>query len=97
MVARVGDVVRIAPYDYGEQEQPGPEEGDIIGTYSERTETFGTAYLILESRLMTRSIHPGRYDLRCRVLGPAGRETVPSGARAFTIVWSSRARRRSRR
>lgn len=94
MPAPVGATVTIAPYDFGRDD--GPQPGDIIVSYSERMETWGTAYRIVSTRLMARSSHPGRYSLRCEVMGKfedVEHETVP-GARFFTIVWNRRDRRK---
>lgn len=97
MPAQVGATVSISPYDYGKED--GPEPGDVLVTYSERTQAYGTVYRVVSSRLM-RSAKPGRYSLRCEVLGRYDdvwtAEAIGPTARPFGIVWSSRKRRRPR-
>jgi hypothetical protein len=96
MAAPVGSCVTIAPYDLSGTDS-GPADGDYVVTYSERTERFGTAYLVTDARQVRSTVHPNRWSLRCQVLGPydPGMVTSP-GARFFPIVWYPRKRRRER-
>ncbi len=90
--APVGAVVTLAPYDWGisrHRNEPPPSEGDYLLT--EGKTGYGTAYLIREARLMTRSAVPGRYALRCVKLG--GPSVIPEGARVLIIRWYPRNRR----
>ena len=92
MAAPVGAIVKLAPFDW-RPDWPGerpPAAGDVVVTYSERTERYGRAYLIQQARLMTRSAVPGRYALRCLVLGGVG--AIPAGVRLLVIVWRPRKR-----
>ena len=58
MPAPVGATVTISPFDMRSGE-PVPEEGVYL------LSAGGTAYLIVASRLMTRSARPNNYALRC--------------------------------
>ena len=73
---------------------PDPDEGDWLVSYSERTETWNTAYFILSARQVRSAVHPRRFALRCLKLGPAGKAEIREGDRVFPIVWYRRDRRR---
>jgi hypothetical protein len=94
--SRVGRVVSIQPYDCGERD--GPEHGDIVVSYSEKTEAYGTVYRVVSSRLM-RSTTQGRYSLRCEVLGKYEQvqDGVAPGAQVFLLLWYPRKRKRPQR
>jgi hypothetical protein len=96
MAAPVGSCVTIAPYDLTDG-GPGPQDGDYLVSYSELTDRFGTAYLVVGTRQVRSDVHPNRYALRCQVLGPYDPQMPTSpGARFFPIVWYRRNRRRPR-
>ncbi|MGE3267102.1 MAG: hypothetical protein AB7P40_00030 [Chloroflexota bacterium] len=94
MSAPPGAVVKLAPYDWGvsrHRQEPPPSDGDILVT--EGAKGYGTAYVILDARLMARSAVPGRYALTCRVLGPAASVDL-TGERVLVIRWYPRNRSR---
>lgn len=62
MPAQDGATVKISPFRTHAGE-PVPEVGVFL------LSAGGTAYEIVQSRLMTRSARPHTYDLRCRKLG----------------------------
>lgn len=95
MSAQPGGTVTLT-YDY-HAEQFGtapPGEDDYLVSWSERTETWGSAYLIRAVRQVRSEVHPHRYSLRCLKLGTVGE--VPDDAAVYPIVWYPRNRRRPR-
>src|SRR5690242_14817320 len=93
MAAPVGAVVTIAPYDLVHSpELPDPAEGDWLVTWSERTEAWGTAYLIVSARQIRSAASPRRFSLRCRKLGPAAETLVGPEDRVFPVIWLRRDR-----
>lgn len=93
MRAPPGAVVKLAPYDWDisrHRDEPPPADGDILVT--EGATGYGTAYLIIEARLMARSTVPGRYALTCRVLGPVATVApdLDPDTRVLVIRWYPR-------
>lgn len=84
----MGAVVGISPYDWGASDEPPPTAGDYI------LSDGGTAYLVLEARLMARSAVPGRYALRCLKIG--GVEAIPPGSMVMGLHWYRRDKGRTR-
>jgi hypothetical protein len=87
MPAPIGAVVGISPFDMRSGET-APEEGAYL------LSAGGTAYLIVASRLMTRSARPHNYSLRCLKVG--GADQIPDGAPVIAFAFSRRDRRRPR-
>jgi hypothetical protein len=75
---------------------PDPDEGDWLVSYSERTETWGTAYLIIGARRVRSEINPRRFSLRCTKIGAAAGAGIGEADRVYPIVWYQRDRRRPR-
>jgi hypothetical protein len=73
---------------------PDPDDGDWLVSYSERTETWGTAYIIKSARRVTSEINPRRFSLRCLKLGPDGKCEIKAGDRVYPIGWYRRFGRR---
>jgi hypothetical protein len=73
---------------------PDPGDGDWLVSYSERTEQWGTAYLITASRKVRSEINPRRFRLRCLKVGPMAEAGIGEGDRVFPIVWYRRDRRK---
>jgi hypothetical protein len=97
MPAPVGATVTISPCDLiHAPDWPDPEPGDWLVTWSERTERFGTAYRIVGARRVRSTVSPRRFALRCEVVGAVGAVTIPDDEQVYSIVWSSRDRRRAR-
>jgi len=94
MAAPVGAVVTLTYDLVHNPEWPDPDDGDWLVSYSERTEQWTTAYLIVGARQVKSDINPRRFSLRCRKVGPALEAGIGEGERVFPIVWYRRDRRR---
>jgi hypothetical protein len=92
MVAPVGATVTIAPHDLSDG-WPAPDDGDFVVSWSEQN-GWGTAYLIIGAHQVKSTVHPRRWSLRCRKVGPALAAGIREEDRMFTIVWHRRHRRR---
>lgn len=73
---------------------PDPDAGDWLVSYSERTDTYRTAYHILRARQVRSEVNSRRFALRCVKAGPADASTITGGGRIYPIVWYRRDRRR---
>lgn len=80
----VGATVSIKPFDMRSGE-PVPDDGVYL------LSSGGTAYLIVNSRLMTRSHRPNNYALRCLKLG--GADQIPVDAQVIEFAFTRRDRR----
>ena len=69
-----------------------PGEDDYLVSWSERTERWGSAYLIRAVRKVRSELHPHRYSLCCLKLGAV--TEVPADATVYPIVWYPRTKRR---
>jgi len=77
-------------------DQPDPEPGGWLVTYSERTQRWGTAYRILSVRQIKSEAHPRRFSLRCEVAGPYEQAVIREGEQVHGMVWYPRDKRRKR-
>lgn len=93
MVAPAGASVTLT-YDLEQSpDWPDPDEGDWLISYSERTDTWNTAYLIIAVRQVRSEHHPRRFSLRCRKVGPAKSSSIDFDGRIFPIIWCRRDRK----
>lgn len=96
MRAQVGATV-ILTYDLvNNPDWPDPQEDDWLVSWSERTEQWGTAYLIKTVRQVKSEINPRRFKLTCTVMGPALEVGIDEnrGDKVYPIVWYSRSRKK---
>jgi len=93
MAARLGATVTLT-YDLANNlDWPDSDEGDWPAGYSERTDTYRTAYHILSGRRVRSEINPRRFSLRCVKAGPADASTIIDDGRIYPIVWYRRDRK----
>lgn len=95
-VAPVGAIVTLTYDLVRNPDWPDPVEGDWLVSYSERTDTYRTAYLIQSVRKVKSEANPRRFSLRCLKAGPADSTTIDGPGRIYPIVWYRRDKGRKR-
>lgn len=92
-VRPIGSIVTLTYDLVNNPDWPAPSEGDWLISWSEHTETWGTAYLIKHARQVRSESHPRRFALRCLKIGPKAEAGIAPGDRFYPIVWYRRDRR----